>query len=64
MADQNQIKDTELSAMEAWVKKLQGDQPPVYKPTGIPVRDPSSQMAEPPMPQDAADAIRSGLIHN
>ena len=61
LSPQKVIKDTEVSAMDAWIAKLEGQQPPVYEPMGIPVADPSSQLPE---PGDVGQAIRFGLVHN
>jgi hypothetical protein len=37
------VADTETSAMDAWLRKLDGQQPERFIPTGVPVADPSSQ---------------------
>jgi hypothetical protein len=39
----NKVTDTETSAMDAWIKKLESDQPVPTITYGTPVQDPSSQ---------------------
>ena len=40
------VECTETTAMNAWLKNLEGQQPERYEAKGTPVRDPSSQTKE------------------
>ena len=40
------VECTETTAMDAWLKSLEGQQPERYEAKGIPARDPSSQTKE------------------
>lgn len=56
-------KDTETSAMDAWIKMLEGQQPEKQIPLGIPVRDPSSQPIEYEEPKSAEHSAALGYTH-